>query len=650
MPRRRSILQAAQQSMQSVRDLFQQHTELSPEDRRAASEAQEIRRLEQRKARKLWLLLPDDPQLDVWQVWVMGPLIIYSCIVVPVIVAWDLQTTVPQDVVDYVFDFTFLVDIFVNFSSAYYDDDKEVVLDRKLISKRYAKSWFPLDFFATVPWELFAGSGSSSLGVLRLPRVLRIGRLLKKFDAKASANLFRIFKLLMGFFLLNHWVACAWWWIGRAEYSNTHEHGEAWVVRVDAPLIPEETDVLVQYISALYWSLTMLMKSPYIGPDTLGEKLFSCAMVVLGTLIFAIILSQITAMFLSFDRANMQYRTRAQEFQAFAGTRRLKYSLRKKLLQFFTQQWALTLGYDEREIFAATRVGRPLSRPILLSVYHDLRPTSSFLRAFEQPVLAELVTLLHPMVCLQKETLLAASDVCTQLYLLVQGSLQAAAAATPEARQSKGGNSFLKTGAAAEDTGSPKKKGGNNRASTSGWKAKLQVRVVETPGAVVGFAQVFEQPRTLPFNVTALKRSVLLVLEQGPLRKLLRMVGSAERAVVVGEIRDQHENVLESIKAKGTSSGRITKPDPDASFGLSGSLTDASGADAKLQRAKVGAKAGIASRSEGGDTALGEARISALEAQVAACSGAMAQLRAQAAAIPAIVRALEQRPPGSLRR
>ena len=84
-----------------------------------------------------------------------------------------------------------------------------MVLDRKKIAKRYAQSWFFIDLVATMPWELFAGSSGSSLGVLRLPRVLRIGRLLKKFDTKASANLFRIFKLLCGFFLINHWVACA---------------------------------------------------------------------------------------------------------------------------------------------------------------------------------------------------------------------------------------------------------------------------------------------------------------------------------------------------------------------------------------------------------------------------------------------------------
>ena len=34
----------------------------------------------------------------------------------------------------------------------------------------------------------------------------------------------------------------------------------------------------VKYLTSLYWSLLMLLKSPHVGPDTLLEKLFACIM------------------------------------------------------------------------------------------------------------------------------------------------------------------------------------------------------------------------------------------------------------------------------------------------------------------------------------------------------------------------------------
>lgn len=88
---------------------------MSLEDRRGEREAAELKRLEMIKARKKGLLLPDAPELDIWMLWVMGPLIMYSCLVVPVVVAWDLETTLAQDVVEYIFDFTFFIDILINF-------------------------------------------------------------------------------------------------------------------------------------------------------------------------------------------------------------------------------------------------------------------------------------------------------------------------------------------------------------------------------------------------------------------------------------------------------------------------------------------------------------------------------------------------------
>ena len=45
-----------------------------------------------------------------------------------------------------------------------------------------------------------------------------------------------------------------------------------------------------QYLSSVYWSLTMLMKTAYIGPDTFIEKLFACIMVVVGSLVFIVVL------------------------------------------------------------------------------------------------------------------------------------------------------------------------------------------------------------------------------------------------------------------------------------------------------------------------------------------------------------------------
>lgn len=55
--------------------------------------------------------------------------------------------------------------------------------------------------------------------LLKLPRLLRLGRLTRKLELLAAANAFRIVVLLMGFLLLAHIMACSWWFLGVQVYS-----------------------------------------------------------------------------------------------------------------------------------------------------------------------------------------------------------------------------------------------------------------------------------------------------------------------------------------------------------------------------------------------------------------------------------------------
>ena len=56
-----------------------------------------------------------------------------------------------------------------------------------------------------------------------------------------------------------------------------------------------------QYLSSLYWSLTTLMKTPWLGPDTVAEKVYASFCVVFGAVLFATLLANVTAMVSSYD-------------------------------------------------------------------------------------------------------------------------------------------------------------------------------------------------------------------------------------------------------------------------------------------------------------------------------------------------------------
>ena len=55
---------------------------------------------------------------------------------------------------------------------------------------------------------------------------------------------------------------------------STLPHGTGPLTPSPAMLI--NADFVQQYLTSVYWALTMLMKTAHIGPDTLYEKFFAC--------------------------------------------------------------------------------------------------------------------------------------------------------------------------------------------------------------------------------------------------------------------------------------------------------------------------------------------------------------------------------------
>ena len=55
---------------------------------------------------------------------------------------------------DYAIDFLFTVDIFLNFNTAFYNDNEELVDSRWKIAKNYLKFWFWVDSISILPLHL----------------------------------------------------------------------------------------------------------------------------------------------------------------------------------------------------------------------------------------------------------------------------------------------------------------------------------------------------------------------------------------------------------------------------------------------------------------------------------------------------------------
>lgn len=130
--------------------------------------------------RKKFLFYPDDFIKIFWDIFISIVLLI-SCFITPFNLAFpDLEKEIKwYRIMSLSMDLLFLVDILINFNSAYQSETYQTTDDRKEIACKYLKGWFSIDFLAIIPFDIILGSEGSANSLIRITRVGKLYKLVK---------------------------------------------------------------------------------------------------------------------------------------------------------------------------------------------------------------------------------------------------------------------------------------------------------------------------------------------------------------------------------------------------------------------------------------------------------------------------------------
>ena len=210
-------------------------------------------------------------------------------------VDWVRVLSDPLFWVNRVVDVAFIADITVTFFLPYYTPDNKLVATHGAIVRNYLYGWFPVDFFAVIPYDLIAyaveSKEASNLKFLRLVRLLRlakllrivrVGRVFRRFEANRELNYaaLALHKFSLGILFLAHWMACLFYLVAMSEdrrvnwtteYFNVYEKN----VEPDGSIRPVDNGSL--YIASVYWAVATLSTLGYgdVVPETNAERLYS---------------------------------------------------------------------------------------------------------------------------------------------------------------------------------------------------------------------------------------------------------------------------------------------------------------------------------------------------------------------------------------
>jgi len=557
----------------------------------------------------------------------------------------DVPTTDVLLAVDCLIWVVFVCDLVVNMRTAYYDAEHELVVSSALVWKRYCDSWFTIDLLGSLPYALLAyiftiGQSDPTrtlvIAVAKMPLCLRMLRLSHKLDEMSSTGYSHVMLQMLAFILVAHWVGSLWWFIGVSQYEERHDPyitplagalpgeigearflrdgGKTWLGRVpvgSTPLSPNltHTPFEQQYVSSLYWALTTLMKTSWVGPDTVLEKVYASGGVILGVIVFAMLLGNVSAMINSYNKRHSELRDVLTTLHNFATFRRVPAGLQRKMFAYIDAYWNMTAGLEQLEILNS--LPAHLRNSVLGAVYEQMLEDCSMLRGVSRECAMFILSRVLPQVVLQKEDLLVPGQIATDVHVLITGSLQitlptthddkalssgrgcseyaagwsqqsTAGALTVNNRQSHGmrlstrcdaapGTTTTTTAAAAAGAAAATRpsfrKGqpctrshgqplGNSRrlnaaASSAALKGdRLRFRVLEKPGQIVGLAEPFQQPTTFPFRVNALKTSHMIYIPRADLADVLSIFHGVDADHVCHMLRTDFMMSRDTLKPR----------------------------------------------------------------------------------------------------
>ncbi|CAH8533290.1 unnamed protein product [Dicrocoelium dendriticum] len=307
----------------------------------------------------------------VWD-WMILICTFYIAIMVPYNAVFSLDTDGKDLLIcDIIVELLFIIDIALNFATTFVSKSGQVVHETKMIAIHYIKGWFFLDLIAAIPFDailaihsqrestgIISGVGSW-IHLLKLARLLRLARLFQKIERYSQHSTVILGLLMCMFFLIAHWFACGWYWIGRSELSREDTQEYSWLVelgkRMRMSTLLNQSDGLTQraiYVSSLYFATTSLTSVGFgnVSPNTVNEKVFSIIAMLIGALMHAAVFGNVTTLIQRMYARRSAYQTRNQDLKDFTRAHHIPKQLKQRMLEFFQAMWAINRGIDKEAI------------------------------------------------------------------------------------------------------------------------------------------------------------------------------------------------------------------------------------------------------------------------------------------------------------
>ncbi|KAK3234484.1 hypothetical protein CYMTET_55268 [Cymbomonas tetramitiformis] len=348
-------------------------------------------------------------------------------------------------VMDWMADVFFICDILVNFNTAYVNQYSEVVFSRWHICLHYSKGWFAVDFFSTFPFHLLPdsvmGDAATLPKLLRLLRLFRLIKLLKllklanvvremesELSGEEAAYIMKLSKLVFFITLCTHVNACLWHFmhaLGKPDDDETLE-ADTWLISYWG-LFNEDwrTKSMGQnWLASVYWTITTYTSVGYgdIIPQNDGERAFATMTEIIGALVFAFILGNLSSIISSHGAKEDALRGKMDEINLFIRARCLPREVAGRVRRFYERYYEKKIVFNEEEI--VNTLSQNLKQEVACLVYETLIECCPFLANSDPSFVTHIVTSLRSLAASKNETILDEGRVGNEMFIISIGQVE----------------------------------------------------------------------------------------------------------------------------------------------------------------------------------------------------------------------------------
>ena len=421
-----------------------------------------------------WRLVPNTRLYTIWELLIIAA-VLWVAIALPFNIGFGL---VEEDmwsfaiIMEYGTDQLFMIDVALQFFTAYVDKWGNLHKNRRSIARRYVKGYFLIDFVAAIPFDYFLTSGAvKKLAMIKGIRLLRIFKVFKFLDKYKSSNIWKIFRLFAGFMLFAHWIGCFWWYIG-VNWSPDAYTGSTWVEGAGyqcyehpdhgtfaSPMIYEAfledtenckgcaapgamkqafldglteegvgceaNELRFRYVRSLYWALTTITSVGYgdICPGTRLETIVGIFVELVGAAFYATIFSNMAVYVASLDAVHNQYIEEVQSIQEQMIYLKLPRSIFNKVENYYEYLYLRHKSLLEEDDYFYRQLPAPLEREVCMHLFQHSVEKVHLFHGCSIAFVRELVTKLKPQICIPHEYVINRGDPAKFMFFIARGSV-----------------------------------------------------------------------------------------------------------------------------------------------------------------------------------------------------------------------------------